>query len=270
MRYFAKITTTFALALVFSAGIAFGQEHEAEIEQNANNNDATINQADGYATAYIGQDGNRNQAVVQQGDRSGGLATDSRLATISQIGNDNDAKIVQPFGGDSKKAKGEASQYQEGNRNFARIKQQSGPDMAEQVQKGNDNSARITQGFTGDQTASQRQEGNSNEAVASQIGSDLEATQEQYGNLNRSVIRQEGTNTKGDVASTFQDGVDNFAKVTQGGPKADGKTGGHSASVEQFGNQNSAVVDQFGGSHSASVFQNGLGNEATIIQTNGQ
>jgi len=75
MRYLLKITTTFALALVFTAGMAFGQTNETTIDQDDANNTATVNQVKKDNLAAVTQSGNAtNTANIQQVLRNGNTA----------------------------------------------------------------------------------------------------------------------------------------------------------------------------------------------------
>jgi hypothetical protein len=84
MRYFVKITTTFALALVFSAGMAFGQQNQSTIVQNGNDIDASVN-----------QDGQSNVSQLTQSEDF----IDGHSATIDQVGDNNYSNIQTQNGG---------------------------------------------------------------------------------------------------------------------------------------------------------------------------
>jgi hypothetical protein len=55
MRQLLRITATFALALVFTAGMAFGQDNTANVDQEGNENAAEIE--------HLGGD---NESTVEQ------------------------------------------------------------------------------------------------------------------------------------------------------------------------------------------------------------
>jgi len=75
MRQLLKITSIFALALVFTAGMAFGQNNEATIDQDDANNTATVNQVKNNNFADVTQSGdNTNTANIQQVIQDGNVA----------------------------------------------------------------------------------------------------------------------------------------------------------------------------------------------------
>jgi len=84
MRYFAKITTTFALALVFSAGMAFGQS----------NSSTTIDQDDDNNTANVTQPGDNNRTFVKQS----GDATNTAIITQTLAKDNNTVRLNQKGG----------------------------------------------------------------------------------------------------------------------------------------------------------------------------
>ena len=98
MRQLLKITTTFALALVFTAGMAFGQspgdDNEAEVNQDGNS-EAVVNQnatvSDASNDAFVDQAGNGNVAKITQTDNGGSqnLGTSGNEVDLRQTQNSN-------------------------------------------------------------------------------------------------------------------------------------------------------------------------------------
>ncbi len=104
MRQLLRITATFALALVFSAGMAFGQDAITNNQipsETANNNISLVDQVGGVnASATVEQAGEDNVSALSQGHsvpavkfpNQGGL---SHSATIQMRGDDNFSNVLQ-------------------------------------------------------------------------------------------------------------------------------------------------------------------------------
>ena len=254
MRQLLKITTTFALALVFSAGMAFGQD--ADITQRSSQNDATVEQSDGDDVADVLQNGIDNEATASQG---GGSYIDQ-----VQVGNNNEAfgshsgdtYLIQEQRGNQNEAYAWAesdatvTQEQLGSENLARVGQSGGKygpttinqsSDVRQFQSGDRNLAEIEvrQGNGRNNSFGQRQSGNSNTAKILDVGSGNTVTQIQVGNNNESVV---------------------------GARNADPQLGGADVFTEQRGHRNSAIVGGGVGSYDATIQQFGNDNTATVTQ----
>jgi hypothetical protein len=80
MRQLLRITATFALALVFTAGMAFGQtNNKATVDQNSSGSQATITQT-GKDNLVTGKGAKASSGVVQ---------TNKSKAVVNQVGDDN-------------------------------------------------------------------------------------------------------------------------------------------------------------------------------------
>ncbi len=96
MRQLLRITATFALALVFSAGMAFGQAAQnGDIPSDEGQDNASvIKQVDNQNEATIDQVGVGNASLLSQGGASN-LPETGHTVTIQQQGNNNYTNIFQ-------------------------------------------------------------------------------------------------------------------------------------------------------------------------------
>ena len=281
MRQLLKITATFTLALIFTAGIAFGQSNETDITQLTDKNDATVQQDGEENVADILQKGaNKNTATIRQ---SSDPSADGVIeSTIRQVGFNNFAMTNASRKNDRSST---TSQKQFGNRNRAFINQDEGtsPDGNEgitltQYQDGNRNLARMSGGDS--YNAEQRQIGHRNVATTSgngknadvfqrQVGDDNVARQEgnmsfagsdqiQLGDDNRSLLYGIGHEPNSNESYlTRQDGSDNLARLDANG-------NGGVLEVRQTGPENVAQVDWSTGYNDTFVKQNGFDNTAVV------
>ncbi|MFO8028241.1 MAG: hypothetical protein R6U28_00095, partial [Cyclonatronaceae bacterium] len=112
-----KNVLTLLIAILFTAGMTFAQEHESYINQIGDGNTATVDQGvgnndsfDGYAN--VKQQGNNNVSLLtQNGPQS------FHHAVIEQVGNSNSSDISTQNGG------GYALVYMEGNSNVLDLNQ---------------------------------------------------------------------------------------------------------------------------------------------------
>jgi len=243
MGQLLKVVTTVSLALLLTAGVAFGQNNEATVEQHAGTS--------GDLEAQVDQSGNQHDARIMQGI----VTTQNRVgakkseATITQSGSDANAFIYQGRkGGFSAKSTAKINQVGD---SFAEILQGYGTkssaernNLATQSQKGNGHTAQIFQGVrtgggqstktTGNEAAQYQRNGSSNFAVIQQgvesgsYAQDSKARQLQSGSDLEAEIRQ-GTDGNwatgmeaiqnqygnGHTATTIQSGVNSFAKIEQ-------------------------------------------------------
>ncbi len=209
------------------------------ISQSGWQNEAFTNQAYGNeGISSIQQIGDANQATVIQaenGDRSSaGFGTPANQSTI-----------IQGVGGD-----GGAS-----HENVASVTQIADPDAA-----GPTNVSLITQdsddAVGASVTATLYQEGLGNDSNISQTGADNETTVSQFGWNNDSLVNQGGWNNNTIVG---QSGENNVSDVWQRGEY-------NSAALWQEGNDNGAWVEQGGSYNSLDSTQTGDGNNATLRQ----
>jgi len=105
MRQLLKNTFTLALALVFTAGMAFGQAQNDDVPGGFGDNASVVKQVDAgnqffpapgpgqVASATVDQAGSGNVSLLYQG--SGGVPQGGQEGTIRQIGNNNYTNIFQ-------------------------------------------------------------------------------------------------------------------------------------------------------------------------------
>jgi hypothetical protein len=256
MRQLLRITATFALALVFSAGVAFGQQNTANITQSGPDG--------GYGDAIVDQDGSDLTATIEQ------LAArdneDGNYAEISQTdnGSSNEAYIDQ--GGDKNIA--EITQVG-GSGNYAEITGQnafSNNGKAFQVNgtKNSDIFIDMNGGgnftFFSESVARARQESQSNSEIDIDIshggvGADVDAVQKN-GSSNTMDLDLTGSGNTVDVLQ--EDGSVYEAVVTQNAPGRR-STGDLTVRIDQLN----------GSSHYVNVTQSGNGHTADITQKGG-
>ena len=200
MRQLLKITATFALALVFSAGMAFGQSNDATVTQEGDNHLADIEQIGGDNTADVLQKnfGASHEAnVYQDGDDNtanvlsqGGVGTNE--VDVDQVGDENAATVDQYWGSNT----GTVDQNGTSNRAFvghrgafssyAEIMQKNGGNNNAEIYSSSDASNPIE-----DSAARILQDGSSNQGVIRQSSGSLHsAAIEQLGSGNTAQITQ--------------------------------------------------------------------------------
>jgi hypothetical protein len=273
MRQLLRTTATVFVALVFTAGMAFGQQTTPSKAAPANNN-ATVTQNADDSKANI------NQSITSTKN------VGDNIANVKQTGSSQEADIDQVYSQEASSATGEfnfADVVQSDDNQYARIDQNGGRGnraFLTQEGSGTENEAVIAQG-TGElldgygdaERALQSGEGNDLTVYQSRrIGEDPtsnsfdEAGVTQTGNDNVGFIEQTGGN--GFVAELKQDGNRNDANIDQTGA-------GQSADVRQLGSDNMADVDQGTGASdrgpksTVDILQDGAFNEATAFQTGG-
>jgi hypothetical protein len=239
MRQLLKITTTFALALVFSVGMAFGQSHDATVDQIGDDSEADIEQ--------LGSD---NEATVFQSEELGVFGQVSgdanHLADILQDGSNNAADV------DQRAEDTEALIEQTGSGNVLEA-DDYGPGSVTQGQVGEDNSIDALQ------------DGDNNVGRINQAGRDFDADLTQDGDNNEANLNMVGAADLGSATDINNaDFAENFeAFVTQNGD-------GNFADVQQLAfdlaSVNQATVDQTGDDNYVELSQGDGTNTATITQ----
>lgn len=208
MRKLLKITFIFALAFIFSAGIAFGQSNDANVDQAGQNNNATIEQVGQNNQATVGQGTHTTAFVVDPYgiavDQTGPATSEGNEATTSQSGQDNVAVHSQGMSGPAASRSYSFDNVgtieQVGFRNFAETAQGTYGAYAENneltiVQDGNRNDAFVHQGYRDSHVAENNvaevfQDGNRNFGKTQQIGSNHFADVDQIGNRNTANVTQ--------------------------------------------------------------------------------
>jgi hypothetical protein len=190
MRQLLKNTFTLAVALVFTAGMAFGQAQDGEdvtIQQvNGNKNFAEVrhNSFAPGAESFIRQKGSKNKATAFIETTSG---DEANVTDQDQIGDRNTASINAPFSGPHT-----VTQYQEGDDNTAR----AGVGFQTGASDGSLNiNADITQRQVGDRNFTRLQgDGIGSEVYQRQVGDDntirFDLPQTDDGNLSSSDVDQ--------------------------------------------------------------------------------
>jgi len=293
MRYFAKITTTFALALVFSAGMAFGQsntstvdqtgdDHSADVVQNGGNNTVDLEQADtdlsdgvtNNMEADVRQKFDGNEAYIDQKGSEGliGPGKSTADAEVDQVGNNNFLDLDQgPFFGNHS-----ADIDQLGNNNTVRLRTSNGGGEANIYLDGNQNklvrSNSSGQILSGEQVVQKNGSGRTQfidvtvDGNANKIGADQqngdgrdELTIDIVGSDNFVPTYQGAKN--GDIDITVADGNNNFLKAIQTGNNS-------TATIDLNGisDGNQAVINQSSAGNTATITVDGMSNTATVQQ----
>jgi hypothetical protein len=258
MRQLLKTTFTVFVALVFTAGMAFGQDSRSTIDQDGDDNAANIEQVGADHGSKVTQDtrgfGSGNEAVVRQNSGSGNYnelsQTVQATARIDQVGSDNTSLLSQ--GGQNS-----ATVYQEGDGNrLARY----GALGKKATQKNG------TGAFAnGANSLFLRQVGNDNTVgLLQEAGADAGITLN--GDGNTVGVRQKGDyNSTRQTATVNVTGSQNTVDIFQGprfGLGADGQTG--TAIID--GSSNFVDFDQMAANSFSKATINGSNNSAVVVQ----
>ena len=258
MRQLLKITSIFALALVFTAGMAFAQNNSSTIDQVGNGHAATITQTGDQNSSELTQDILSGPAeskyggdatVIQTGDRNTSKLTQNTFyndhdATIEQVGDDNYSEIVGSNGG------GEADVYMEGDGNALNS-------LFPETQK-NDNDFDLN--IVG---------GSNTVGLFQEFG---DGTVDITGDGNEVLLRQHagGANYDPldyDQATITVNGSDNMIDVNQdGGAGARGLNNTATVDLLNGSSLNTVEVDQAGDFHTSTITVDGMNNQAIVDQ----
>jgi len=288
MRQLLKFTTSFALALVLTAGMAFGQDNDATVTQDGDQNTAEIDQTNtGGATnvATATQDGTGNDVTMLQQygyDNNADVdqvGTENTVSDIGKQGGQTDATVGPSYGGVL-----DFDQY--GTQNYIFDFDQAGWNNKATVQQGQEGAAASNnyvdievQYSSADETAPSnliqiKQFGDNNmvgqrdgkSGVYQKGANSLDITQNGDGNLvGQSAIGSalgfdvNGAKFNPDGAGVAQFGTGNTMDITQSG-------GDVVRQAFQEGHTNTLTVDQNTGVNSAAAYQRGSSNTATITQ----
>jgi hypothetical protein len=292
MRQLLKNTFTLALALVFTAGMAFGQDNTATTDQSGPSNFSDIVQED--------EDNLVNLEQVNNGNAANG-----NEATVLQRFNNNEAQINQLGEGtlSGNPTFSSADVVQRGNNNFLDLDQSAffGFHTADIDQLGNNNRV-LLKSSNGGGEANVYFDGNRNELVKGESDGTItkgeQARQTNPGNLidvevdgdgNKIGADQQDTSPNGaeltvditgsrNFVPTFQgnrtntasgsmididvaNGSDNFLRATQVGPD-------HEATIDLNGmsDDNQVVIQQSMSGNTATVTVDGMDNISTVCQ----
>jgi len=245
MRKLLRTTFTFALALVFTAGLAFGQQNQSSIAQTGNSSTATVSQS--------GQ-GNYSQ-LKQSDDFIGG-----HTATVQQVGSNNYSNIQTQNGG------GTAEVYMEGDGNTLEdwsTRQRGGLGANQKNSRtffdldinGDQNTVGMTQEF-GDGTVDI--DGSGNEVGLRQLAN----ANYQVGDFHTAFIKVGGNDNIVDVNQARDGG----GSVGGTGGKGNGATVEilrgdlNELDVQQGGSRNKQTIEVDGSSNTYTAKQFGTGN----------
>jgi len=246
MRQLLKNTFTLALALVFTAGMAFGQSNNnAQIDQTGDENSANIDQG-GNSVADLRQEGVLNQIdLAQEGFGLAGQDTE-----IDQIGNRNEADVTSSSGNGLQGNGNELDIVQRGNLNtFETPTMQGYKNDYDVNQVGNKNYAKIETRF----------------GAGGQVGESTISIIQKFGNNNAGNITATygGNNHALEIKQKFGDS--NVASITHELPQGASGVDGLVGRVTQLGSKNKATIDLFAEtSDRAVVTQDGFDNYATV------
>jgi hypothetical protein len=266
MRQLLRITATFALALVFTAGMAFGQSPSQldQADRDAANNFSYIEQVQGDGhTATVEQAGTGNEAILVQSPFLGNLRGPNNdyqiTGTIKQTGEGNFTWLAQggnDTGNPTASVQIQGNNNSVGNGEGGRARQEGNSELNVRM-LGNQNELDVGSagGPGGEQTASVANidiEGD---------GNVFDLAQKQAERFNRHL-------TDADI-----DGNNNDIQVGQGSVGANfDQQRGNEAQIDVFGNMNTVTVTQNGTGTQVSdnnfseTVINGNGNTATTLQ----
>lgn len=229
MRTLLKITTSFALALVLTVGMAFGQNNEADVGASGNNNTFDISQVGTNNSGSIGQTGGNYNALDL---RQVGTENSARVETwgdknevdTRQDGSDN--ALYMNFRGTGPGPNGQASSVdlndffvrQDGSGNRLGGGINGDRNVGDIYQIGDDNELLGMQGGSpADRydAAGVMVDGNGNDLFARQRGQSHMGALDITGNNNTVTLRQRGFSGTGNSAVISLSGNGNSSTVTQ-------------------------------------------------------
>ena len=277
MRKLLRTTLTTTIALLFTVGVAFGQQNDAEVTQQGQDNDASLTQE------HQGSSGQNFIDVYQEG-------TSNSIDNFSQYGSGNDATVDQNGVSNTVRnnpEQGAQSGIPGGGPNGA-----SYNGLVTIDQDGEGNTVWDLDQIGSQNTAHIRQEGEDNFA---DVETQYSVNDMQEGNLaeitqtgNRNVvgndrapgnrgIHQQGTSNELSLTQTGNDNVGGLKTLSEAGISSLGPNGlvgggeqfGGRQALVQAGEGNSLTISQDGQDKIEFVLQNGVGNTGTITQLGG-
>jgi hypothetical protein len=275
MRQLLKNTFTLAVALVFTAGMAFGQQHTADIEQSGGSTadieqitqSQTVEGIDGGSqlrpngnalTQEFGSDLTVYQFTGASGNRPGNLLQaeqedGTQSMTVWQSGVDHEALIDQ-YGGSG---------------NVAALEQGGSNADADIVQNGSGNV--VDNAF--ESPRSRRVSGFQNRFKGSKQGSGSVANVEQTGQGNQLYFQQSSDETLqlkqtgGSYAEILQEGGMNTVAQNKDGSGIFNSLNGSDLYIQQNGGGNSVYGSQTtAGSSTGLILQSGGSNSVKLVQ----
>jgi len=255
-----KKLMTLLAAILFTTGMVFAQNNDADVNQEVDDSEVTIMQ--------LGSD---NKAETDQIDGNGNMSIN-----INQSGANNDSDILQVKG-----QWHEAQIDQLGSGNEIDLTQDNTSTLATINQNGTDNKADVYQrnylfSFgTYSSSVGVDQTGDNNQAWVDSDG---------FGNNVSITQGSSGTPSNGQYANVTQDGSDNESSIEQFGnggadhtqiqdgsannAVAESSWGSSTGLQEQYGSENTSIFKQ-NGYHNATTIQDGLNNYSWLRQSAG-
>jgi hypothetical protein len=307
MRQLLRITATFALALVFSAGMAFGQspDNETQVDQEGNDNTADVEQVGQNQRAFVDQNGPGNSADADEGHRAfitqkgiqDGIDGKNNTAVVDQRFESNFAHstTINQFGAGNQAGANQGGNFagntveieQTGENNYSAI-QQSSAVTFKSTQTGDNNIiAGFAPGF--DQLSPpDGARGPARQETGAPFDGDLGLMDfTQMGDGNRIAGAEQ--NVGRSLAKVYQDGGSEITVLTQTGGdhtvRLDQFSGSEAEIIQKGSNNELAGADQDGNFIDGGVaeqtnadlnfygeksaLQNGSGNELGLFQDNG-
>lgn len=233
-----KKLITLVAAVLFTAGMAFGQDHISDVNQTGNNNQADIVQNGYDNVADVNQSGNWNDVLIDQ--LSSEFPPRGMNASVVQSGNHNSGEVYM-----KEHNIHSSTLRQSGDWNVAKIVHERNTNVSEVYQTGNYNMVDSRVHAVGS-SIFVRQSGNDNYAEQDLGRNDV------AGGNNVFEIYQSGNNNQAvqylDVLSHMGD-ADNFSEIRQAGNDNYGMTlqsgNGHTANINQPGNGNITTIHQY-------------------------
>lgn len=254
-----KKILTLLVAFLFTAGLAFAQNNDANVTQTGNTNEAQIDQVVSIgATVNLSQTENGSGSSFADIDQTGG----ANFVNLEQIGN-NSATIDQ----DGKHTVAGFSSAPGTGLDYPAIQENTGGDqnVLNITQRNNFSQVRVDQIGSGNSIDVYQGGGISNVARLNQLGDSNIMDVSLDGSINRVEIQQLGVG--GHTANV--DIVGEANNMTSTGSSyiyQDGQ--GHTSDVMITGDANYYNIYQTGVSNTANVTVNGSGNTALITQSN--
>lgn len=251
--------------LAFTAGMAFGQNNDATVDQTGDQNEAFISQAGQDHDAIITQDnwglpahyasidqsgGDDNEAIITQSQRGAS-------AVIEQIGSENFAGLTQSGPNDAGTSlANEAGVYQLGNNNELRNHNFLGNAYMKNGTSVDNDKNWLQVNQIGDNNKAGAWLEHHNDGTIYQEGDWNEASLNMVSNAGGEV----------NIADIYQKGDYNEASIIVS-RTADFDGLGNWGKISQDGDLNQAFMTQNGDFNWAEITQNGNSNSATVTQT---
>lgn len=243
---------TFLFVLTLSVCISMAQNNSSSVGQTGNENQAEVLQTGMFNSGIVGQTGDKNNALIKHGNFGGGnVQANYAQAEISQIGDINNAEVLQRGGWSGATAVSTHTVSQTGDNNSAWLTTFNEGNQGAIKQVGDVNWAMGRQSNNGS-IISIDQNGENNYANAEQLGSpQSDASILQTGDWNRANVDQDGI---GNIAvSKVESGDVNHVDVNQ-----DGNSNEATVEIGKWGKSDNNIVNltQVGIKNNLQVYAN--------------